>query len=89
MTAYRLTPQVLRAPLDHGELVLNVETGMYHLINETGHALLSALEDGLSLPDAAGKLAESSGQPPDRTLADAARFVRDLAERGLLNEVAP
>jgi hypothetical protein len=87
MTTYRLAPHVLRAPLDRGEVVLNVDSGTYHLINGTGRALLARLEEGLSLRVAAARLAESSGEPLVRVLADAETFASDLLRRGLLQEV--
>jgi hypothetical protein len=87
MSRYRLAPHVLRAPLDRGEVVLNVEYGTYHLINGTGRALLARLEEGLSLRNAAARLAESSGESLARVLADAEAFASDLVRRGLLQEV--
>jgi hypothetical protein len=86
MSGYRLSGQVLRAPVGRGEVVLNMESGRYHLINGTGRALLASLEEGLSVRDAARRVAESSGESLDRVLADTEAFVVDMVRRGLLEE---
>jgi coenzyme PQQ synthesis protein D (PqqD) len=84
MTSYRLAPDLLRAPLGDEEVLFNVKSGQYHLITRTGLTLVSALEAGRSLEDAAHALATDTGASFDAVLADGRVFVGDLLERGLL-----
>jgi hypothetical protein len=62
---------------------------MYHLVNSTGHALLQQMEDGSTYEDALRALCERSGQPSERVESDAATFVDEMLDRGLLERVAP
>lgn len=86
MSRFRLPPTVLRASLDEEEVLLNTETGVYHLVNATGRALLASFEAGLDLEGAARRLTEETGRAPDRVLSDSRAFVRAMAQRGLLEE---
>jgi hypothetical protein len=83
MIRYRLAAGVLRAPLEEQEVLLNLETGIYHLVNRTGRAILTRLEEG-SLEEAAARLSEETGQPLERVLREARAFLTALTERGLL-----
>ena len=86
VSRYVMPPHVLRADLEGQEVLLNPETGIYHLVNETGRELLDGLRDGLMLHEAAQRLADHKGIPEDQALLDATRFVTEMAERGLLAE---
>ncbi len=88
MTRYRVPPGVLRAPLESEEVLLNTETGVYHLVNETGRALMVSFEAGMTLEDGARRLSEERAQAAEGVLADARAFVRAMVERGLLEEIA-
>jgi PqqD family protein of HPr-rel-A system len=86
-TRYEMPEGVLRAELD-GELVLlNPESGVYHLLNPTGRRVMDSLDSGADLDGAVQDLATTSGVDPERARIDAEAFVRDLVERGLLAEV--
>jgi hypothetical protein len=87
VTRYRVPPHVLRAPLRSEEVLLNPETGVYHLVNETGRSLCSSFEEGMTVEEGAGRLSEERHEPFDRVLADARRFARAMVERGLLEEI--
>jgi Coenzyme PQQ synthesis protein D (PqqD) len=84
MIRYRLAAGVLRAPLEEQEVLLNLETGIYHLLNGTGRAILTRLEEGFRLEEAAARLSEETGQPLQRVLRDARAFLSALTDRGLL-----
>lgn len=84
MTSYRLAPGVLRASLEDEEVLLNTETGIYHLLNSTGHRLLASMESGASFDAAADALVDVSGQGAARVRADAEMFLAAMLERGLL-----
>ena len=88
MSSYRIAAGILRAEMGGEQVLLNSETGTYHLINATGRALLSHMEDGKSLQDAVRALSEQSGQPAERVASDAAAFTADMVRRGLLEQVS-
>jgi hypothetical protein len=87
VTRYRVPPHVLRGPLESDEVLLNTETGVYHLINETGRMLFSSFEAGMTLEEGAERLSEERDEPLDRVLVDARRFARAMVERRLLEEL--
>jgi NADH pyrophosphatase NudC (nudix superfamily) len=82
----RRAPGVLHAEVDGEEVLLNPETGIYHLVNRTGRSLIGWMEDGETLDEAVDRLAEESGEASTRVRADAAAFVSAMTERGLLVE---
>jgi hypothetical protein len=86
VSRYVMPPHVLRAELEGQEVLLNPETGVYHLVNETGRELLDGLRDGLTLQEAAQRLADRRRIPDGQAVSDATRFVTEMAERGLLAE---
>jgi uncharacterized membrane-anchored protein len=88
VSRYVMPPQVLRAELEGQEVLLNPETGVYHLVNETGRELLDGLRDGLTLEEAAQRMAEHKRIPAGQAISDATRFVAEMAERGLLAETS-
>jgi hypothetical protein len=73
--------------MDGEQVLLNPKTGMYHLVNATGHALLQQMADGSTFEDAVSTLSERSGQPSERVESDAAAFVDEMLDRGLLERV--
>jgi hypothetical protein len=73
--------------MDGEQVLLNPKTGMYHLVNATGHELLQQMADGSTLEDAVSTLSERSGQPSERVESDAATFVDEMLDRGLLERV--
>lgn len=86
MTSFRLAPGVLRASLEDEEVLLNIATGIYHLLNGTGLSLLASMEAGESFDSATNSLVAVSGEPAERVRADAEKFLADMLERGLLEE---
>lgn len=88
MARYRIPSGVLRAALEEEEVLLNTETGVYHLLNRTGRALLASFEEGAGLDEATRRLAEETGEAVERVAADAGEFVRAMLARRLLEEVA-
>lgn len=84
MSGYSIPPEVLRAELAGDEVLLNPNTGQYHLVNATGREVLLVIESGASLEDAARSLSERTGRSERDVLADLHAFVKALLERGLL-----
>ena len=88
MSQYRVPSGVLRAELDGQEVLLNPSRGIYHLVNETGRAVLNRLEEGKTLKEVVDELSTTWEQPPAAVQADAQVFVEALLERGLLESAA-
>ena len=86
MSRYVMPRHVLRAELEGLEVLLIPDTGAYHLVNETGRELLDGLRYGMTLEEAAQRLADRKRIPAGQAISDATRFVTEMAERGLLAE---
>ena len=87
MTRYRVRAEVLRAPLQEDEVLLNPETGIYHLANVTGRAVLAALQAGDTVATVADRIARDTGTAPERVRQDVEAFVQAMTSRGVLEEV--
>jgi hypothetical protein len=87
MTRYRTPEGVLRAEVEGDEVLLNTETGIYHLVNPTGRELLERMDAGVSLDEAVRLVSERSGAEHARVARDAEVFVEAMCDRGLLEEV--
>lgn len=81
---YRIPSSVLRAELEGDQVLLNPETGVYHLVNDTGSAILDMLAEGSDLQAGVAQLSLETGEPVDRVLRDAQTFVAAMVERRLL-----
>jgi coenzyme PQQ synthesis protein D (PqqD) len=88
MSQYRVPSGVLRAELEGEEVLLNPSRGIYHLVNETGRAVLNRLEEGKTLEEVVDELSTTWEQPQSTVQADAQLFVDALLERGLLESAA-
>jgi hypothetical protein len=66
-------------------LLLNLESGEYHGLNETGGRMLELMSgDSATLRESIAKLAEEYGVEAAEIEPDLVDFCRSLAERGLL-----
>ena len=76
---------VVRRTFEAETLLLNLDTGQYHGLNETGGRMLELLEttDG-RVREAVEKLAEESGTEFDEIAGDLASFCSELESRGLI-----
>jgi hypothetical protein len=81
---FRVPSNVLRADLEGKEVLLNPDTGVYHLVNATGRSLLEAFEAGTSFDEAVTDIAARSDVDPERVRRDAQVFVDDMLSRRLL-----
>ena len=80
----RLSPSVAIRALDDEAIALNLESGMYHGLNETAARMVEVATAADSLADAASELAEEYGQPLEVIERDLRGLCRALLERGLL-----
>lgn len=69
-------------------VVLNLETGTYHGLNNTAARMLETIASRDSLASAVEALAAEFGQPEDVIRRDALALCRSLAERGLIEQDA-
>jgi len=65
-------------------VILNLETGRYHSVNQTGAVMLETLDKADSVSDAAERLAERYRRPLDEIQTDLCEFCEGLLERNLL-----
>ena len=81
---YQMSAGVLHAEIDGEEVLLNPDTGIYHLVNRTGRSLLVRMDEGSTLDEAIRTLSDESGQDVTRVRVDALSFVQAMTDRGLL-----
>lgn len=84
---YRVPARVLRAQLDDDEVMLNPDTGMYHLLGDGGSQIVAAIETGSNVAGIVESIAKDADVPPERVRRDVDAFITALVERGLLEEV--
>ena len=84
---YRRPDSVLFAELEGEEVLLNPDTGMYHLVNTTGRHLLERMDRGDTLSQAIDSLSNETGEDATRVRGDAVSFVEAMTTRGLLERV--
>lgn len=84
LRSYRPAPNVLTAVVGEDLVILNPNTGQYHLLNSTGRLLLKGLEDQGSLESAAKQVATSTAAELETVMADAKAFLDSMLERGLI-----
>jgi len=84
---YRKPAGILHAEVDDEEVILNPETGIYHLVNRTGRFLLDRMDAGETLDQAIGSLSAGSGEDPQLVRGDSLSFVDAMTTRGLLEPV--
>jgi hypothetical protein len=82
--SYDVPESVLRAALEREEVLLNSETGQYHVLNDTGRRVLVQLQDGKTPEQAAKAIAAETNVASDTVRHDVDTFVAALVERGLL-----
>jgi Coenzyme PQQ synthesis protein D (PqqD) len=83
---YRRPDGVLHATIDDEEVLLNPDTGVYHLVNGTGRWLLERMEEGQTLGEAIESLSMNAGEDLQRVRAEAVSFVEAMKARGLLEQ---
>jgi hypothetical protein len=84
-TTVRTSPRVAyRTVAEGGGVLLHLDTGAYHSINETGHLIWEAIGEGATVAELAGVVADRFGLPHQAALEDVASFIEGLAERALV-----
>lgn len=80
----RIPQHVVYRRLANETVMLNVQTGQYHGLNETGGRILEVLEETADAELTVSRLAGEFGVAEEALRADVARFCDDLARRGLI-----
>ena len=75
---------VVHRSFAHETVILNLKTGKYHGLNPTADAMLTQLERGATLGEAAAKLASRYDRPVEEIEQDISELCGDLLERGLI-----
>jgi coenzyme PQQ synthesis protein D (PqqD) len=65
-------------------VILNLQTGKYHGVNQVGGRMLEVLHKATSAREAAVQLAEEYNRPLEEIERDLSAFCSDLAQRGLV-----
>lgn len=84
---WRPAPGVHWQPVDDEVVLLDGAGGRYLVLNATGAVLWERLADGAAVGELAGVLTETWGVGAEEAAADVARFLGDLAARGLIEPV--
>ena len=85
----RVPSHVVHRTFPGQTVVLNLETGQYHALNETGGTMFDLLSTGESLAVAASRVADHYGNPEAVAERDLGRLCESLLERGLLDSAEP
>jgi hypothetical protein len=80
--------EVVTAEIDGEAVIYDELLGKTHLLNQTGAIVWGLLDGETRLDELAAGLAEAYGVGVGDVLADVVRLVRELGERGLLEDVA-
>ena len=77
-------PEVISEPMEEEMVVINLDNGCYYSLNKTAASLWNDLEQGLSIRQAAGRMAVQYGSEEAQVLADLAGFIERLLEERLI-----
>jgi PqqD family protein of HPr-rel-A system len=82
----RRNPQVVYRELtgEGSGVLLHLESGAYHGLNETGSLIWELLDGGRTFDALVAELRERLADPPDDLPAETERFLADLRERDLI-----
>jgi hypothetical protein len=85
LTVLRKNPQVVyRALAGEGGVLLHLESGAYHGLNEVGTLIWGLLDEERTLDQLVAELRERLLDPPEDLRGEVERFLADLRERDLL-----
>lgn len=84
----RVPQHVVHRSFAHETVVLNLKSGRYHGLNPTAGAMLTELERGVTVREAAARLVELYEWPVAEIERDLSNLCLDLLERGLV-ELTP
>jgi hypothetical protein len=80
----KVPEHVVHRDFAHETVILNLDTGQYHGLNPVGGRMLTLMQTGATVGEAATRLAEEFKQPVESIETDLVAFCSDLADRGLI-----
>jgi hypothetical protein len=80
----RVPEHVVYRDFPEETVILNLDSGMYHGLNQTAARMVTALDSSPSVAVAVDALAAELGQPPEVIERDVLTLCRALGERGLI-----
>jgi hypothetical protein len=82
----RRNPQVVYRELagEGGAVLLHLDSGAYHGLNETGILIWSLIDDERTFDDLVAEVREQLEDPPDDLDAETERFLAELRARDLI-----
>ncbi|WP_205697115.1 HPr-rel-A system PqqD family peptide chaperone [Conexibacter sp. SYSU D00693] len=80
----RIPDHVVHRSFDEETVLLNLETGQYHGLNQVAGRMLEALEATGDAEDSARRVAAEFDVPVERVEHDLAQLLGQLRERGLV-----
>jgi Coenzyme PQQ synthesis protein D (PqqD) len=84
-TPIRKNPQVaFRSLVGEGGVLLHLESGQYHGLNEIGELIWELLDEEKTFETLVADVRERLVDPPDDLSLEVERFLNDLRERDLL-----
>lgn len=83
-TVIRCSPDVFYSEVAQEAVLLNVQTGSYHSLDEIGSKIWRALATPHSVDEICARMAEEYPANPEEVRADTLEFVGQLVERNLL-----
>lgn len=89
MKRYKASPQIVHTLVQDESVLLNLQSGQYHGLNQVGTIVWGLLEQGFTTDEASEKVGEIF-ELPDTELphvkADVDKLVEQLLARGLISE---
>ncbi|MEW5946625.1 MAG: PqqD family protein [bacterium] len=80
---------VIVREMDGGSVLLNMDTGVYYSLNETGTELWSALDGKRSVGEIIEMICDSYDAAPQTAGADVVELLEDLEGEGLVRALEP
>lgn len=85
---YSLAKDVLLREIDGEAVLLNLQSGKYYGLNETGTRMVNLLQAGNPIDAAVRALADHYDAPESRLREDLVRLVEELLAHGLIHPVS-
>jgi coenzyme PQQ synthesis protein D (PqqD) len=82
---YRInSPHVIAETLEGETTIVDLNSGTYHALNETGSLVWDEINSGAEAPAAAGSLSQTFDADPAEAERDVTALVAELLEQGLI-----
>jgi hypothetical protein len=82
--AIKISPDVVFRNLEGEAVLLNLQSGVYFGLNETGTMIWNILAENASLNDACARIVQEYAVEPDLAKSDLLKLTAQLLEKGLV-----